>query len=419
MAGEARLQEKTSAMAWGMLAVIYFASFMAPITQFKVPPLASWLIPEYGIDAVTFGYLMSGLSIIGVILAFPAAFICRRFGLKKTMIISVAALALGSLISALANSVAFLMIARMVEGIGIGLIGVAAPSCVSVWFPDKTRGLALGIWATWMPVGITVMFNIAPSMAMSFGWHSVLWICFALCAIALVVFALAYRVPSKEKEDALAVTGSMSEAFKLLKNNSIWILGITFFVFNFLQIGVINSFYNTFLETERGMDPAIAASLTSVTTILSIFTVSGAGVISDRTKTGHRRYWLMACYALFIVAFLLAWNTGEGADATMWGFILVCAIAGGLGGGITRPMAPIIMGDSPAGAVMGMGVLQFFQNLGAAVGAPLFGLGIETLGWSTASNTILIPLCVIAFIASFFLSTRFRKGTPPLEEQAK
>lgn len=54
--------------------------------QFKIPPLSNWLFANFapvGLDGATFGLLMSAMAIIGVILAFPAAFISRRIGLKK------------------------------------------------------------------------------------------------------------------------------------------------------------------------------------------------------------------------------------------------------------------------------------------------------------------------------------------------
>lgn len=56
-------QEKTPRKAWGMLAVVYFASFVAPLVQFKTPPLASFLIPAFGMDGVTFGMQMSVIVI--------------------------------------------------------------------------------------------------------------------------------------------------------------------------------------------------------------------------------------------------------------------------------------------------------------------------------------------------------------------
>ena len=76
--------------------------------------------------------VIGAMAIIGVILAFPAAFIARRIGLKNTVLVSLACLAIGSAIGAIAGSIPMLMVSRLIEGIGIGLIGVAAPTCVSV-----------------------------------------------------------------------------------------------------------------------------------------------------------------------------------------------------------------------------------------------------------------------------------------------
>jgi predicted MFS family arabinose efflux permease len=400
--------QRTPRKAWLILAVVYFASLMAPLAQFKLPPLATWLIPEFAMDGVTFGYLMSALSVIGVLLAFPAAFICRSIGLKNVTLLSVACLAIGTLISVTTESLTLFMISRMVEGIGIGLIGISAPTCISVWFPNQTRGLALGIWATWFPIGITLMFNTAPSIANSFGWRSVFWLCFAIAVIAFVLFALVFKLPEGKKGD-MRVTGSFKDGLTYLQNRKIWILGITFFVFNFFQLGIINSFYNTFLMATQGYSEVAAASLTSVITIISIFAIPVAGAISDRVPLNKKKYFLVVCYVLFFIAFLFAWNSGAHATTTMWAFIVTVGIAGGLGGGVSRSMVPPLMGDTAMGATMGMAVFQLCQNLGAAIGAPLFGWGFENLGWSVASDVLILPLCLLASILAFFVTPRAKK----------
>ena len=297
------------------------------------------------------------------------------------------------------------MVGRMIEGVGIGLIGVSAPTCISIWFPDRTKGLALGIWATWFPIGITLMFNIAPSVANAFGWRAVFWVCFIVTMIALVVFALVYRMPQKGRKD-IGIEGTFKNSFVYLKNKQVWILGITFFVFNFIQLGVINSFYNTFLETVRGFDGVTAASLTSVVTIISIVAIPVAGAISDRISVGKRKYFIALSYALFLVAFLFAWNTGEHANIMLWVFLIVVGIASGIGGGVSRPLAPILMGGGAMGATVGMSILQFCQNLGATVGAPLFGWGFENLGWEMAGNVIVLPLCALAVAFSLFITSK-------------
>lgn len=411
-------KEKTPARAWLILAVVFFASFMAPMAQFKIPPLASWLIPEYGLDGVTFGFLMSSLSIIGMILAFPAAFICRRFGLKNTMLVSIGSLAVGTVVSVLGSSIEIIYIGRLIEGIGIGLIGVAAPSCISVWFPDSTRGLALGIWATWFPVGNVVMFNLAPVVAESFTWQTVFWGCAVLCVIAFILFMAVYNTPEGAEETNLGDI-TISSSLKYLKTPYIWALGVTFFVFNFLVLGVINTFYNTFLETVRGYPPTTAASIASVASLISIFTIPLAGFISDRVHFMKKKYIIAASYALFIVASLFAYHEGEGADAMMWTFVIMVGLANGLSGGVSRPMAPIVMGTSVAAVTMGMGVLQFMQNLGAVIGSPLFGWGYEALGWQGANFAIFVPACAVAVIASLFITTKKFKTADEMVAEAE
>ena len=102
---EKRMGEKAPALSWVMLLVTYLASICAPLTQFKIPPLSNWLFANFapvGLDGATFGLLMSAMAIIGVILAFPAAFIARRIGLKNTVLVSLACLAIGSAIGATA-----------------------------------------------------------------------------------------------------------------------------------------------------------------------------------------------------------------------------------------------------------------------------------------------------------------------------
>lgn len=406
MSATALPQEQTTPKkAWAMLAVVYIASFTAPLAQFKVPPLASWIIPTYGLDGVTFGYLMSALAIIGVILAFPAAFICRKLGLKGATLVSVGCCAVGTAIALFTNSIELLYFSRVLEGVGIGLIGVSAPTCVSVWFPEKTRGLALGIWATWVPIAITIAFNTFPTIAGAFGFQTVFMICLVIDVIAFVLFLVVFKLPEGSEGASAMYEGSLMDGFKLLKSSKIWILGVTFFIFNFVQLGVVNSFYNTFLEG-IGYSQAAASTLTSIMTVVGLVAIPIVGAVFDRTPRSKRYIILIISYVLFFIALLFAWNTGNSQVITMWAFILIGGVAAGFAGGASRPMAPTLLPQTAMGATMAMAVLQFMQNLGSAIGSPLFGWGYQTLGWANASNFILLPLLVVAMILCVFVRTK-------------
>ena len=59
---------------------------------------------------------------------------------------------------------------------GIGLIGVIAPATIAMWFPLARQGVPMGIWATWVPVGSVLMYNLAPALAAARGWQAVWWL---------------------------------------------------------------------------------------------------------------------------------------------------------------------------------------------------------------------------------------------------
>ncbi len=400
-------QDKVSGKAWGILAVTYLASFCAPLCQFKIPPLASWLFPAFhgALDSVTFGTLMSAIAIIGVVLAFPAAFIARRMGLKNVILLSVACLGVGSALGGLTNDLALLMGSRLLEGVGIGLIGVAAPSCVTIWFPERKRGLALGIWATWVPVGSVVAFNTAPAIAGAFGYQAVFFAIAAVCAVAFVLFALVYKMPPGATGD-MGVEGTFKESLKYCKNRRIWILGAVFFLFAFTTIGIMNTYYNTFLETQLGFDAQTASTLSSVIMFLSLIVAPLTGFVSDRLPLGRKYIVGLVMMLLLIPTGFFMFYTGNGAIAVMWVTIVLQGVGGGMCGGSLRPMAPMLMRNTAMGATMAMAIMQLCQNLGSAVGSPLFGAVMSQAGWQTASLVLQLPAYVLAFILCFFILPR-------------
>lgn len=122
--------EKTPRYAWVILAVTFFASICAPLGQFKVTAIAGEIIGTYGLNYAEFGMLMTCFAIIGAILAFPAAFICRRIGLRATVGIALGCIILGGFVEVITNTVVLLYLGRFLEGIGLGLVGVAAPTII-------------------------------------------------------------------------------------------------------------------------------------------------------------------------------------------------------------------------------------------------------------------------------------------------
>jgi predicted MFS family arabinose efflux permease len=86
---------KTAPYAWVILIALYMATLSTTLNLFKLPPLMTTIQTAFSVDIVKAGNLMSVFSIMGFILAFPAGFILKRFGIKMTALIAVGASAIG------------------------------------------------------------------------------------------------------------------------------------------------------------------------------------------------------------------------------------------------------------------------------------------------------------------------------------
>ena len=155
---------QTNRRAWLILAVLLLFSIAAPLNQSKVPPILPVLMESWGLPVGRAGLLMSLYAITGLLLGLPAGFIFQRAGYRWTGVLAGGSIALGAALGALSPNINVLLFSRAIEGIGTGFVAVMAPAVIAPWFP-RHRGIALGIWATWVPVGLLTMLLLAPALA--------------------------------------------------------------------------------------------------------------------------------------------------------------------------------------------------------------------------------------------------------------
>jgi len=273
-------KSQISSYAWVILVVVYFASVVAPFIQFKIPPIMPLLMQEFGIDLTRAGLLMSSIALIGLLLALPTSILLQRFGPKITLVVSLALMALGAGVGALSTTFAALLGSRVIEGMGIGLMGIAAPATIAMWFPPERRGTPMGIWATWVPVGFVLIYNIAPTMVVSLGWQSIWWLGAGFAVLMMVACGLLIRrSPMQDQMDQQAEpTPGLKHA---LANRNVWLLALEFGCMSFAMLGVA-TYYPTFLSEVRGYPLGQAAFLASLGTLVILFSAPAAGLLADR-----------------------------------------------------------------------------------------------------------------------------------------
>lgn len=96
--------------AWLVMLSAYLAGIAVALNQFKVPPVMQVLVNQLNVDLTTGGWLMSSFAVAGVILGIPAAIVLRKFGPKGSGLAALGCTVLGSVIGALANGPAILLL---------------------------------------------------------------------------------------------------------------------------------------------------------------------------------------------------------------------------------------------------------------------------------------------------------------------
>ena len=159
------------------------------------------------------------------------------------------------------------------------------------------------------------------------------------------------------------------------------------------------SFLPAFLVDERGYSLAQAAFITSLITLLGVFSAPLSGWLSD--ISGSRRTFIAIPF-LVIAALLVVPFRASGA--AIYAFVLFFGAVSGATPAVSFTAVPEVMGNARRSA-MGVAIVSIGATLGSVLGPISFGLFAERAGWVTAGYA-LIPFCLAGFGIAWVVRVR-------------
>lgn len=400
--------------AWLVTGAAYIAGVAVALNQTKVPPVMQVLIDQLHIDTVTGGWLMSSFAIAGILLALPAAMMLERLGPKRAGLIALGCTMLGSTFGALAANAALLLVGRVVEGIGLGLIIVVSPAVISMWFPPEQRGLPMGIWATWMPVGSFTIYNLSGVLLPFFGWQGVWWFGVLFAFVAFILYAFCVTSPEAAPPGRASATGPRELTRVVLYPPMLVLAGV--FAAYTLGFAGFGTWAPTYFADALGIAPAAArldASLSSLAVIPSLIV---AGWVLNRIKKRE----LVLALSLLVVGALMAWAFRLGDTGTVVPYMLALGTAAGFIPTTVFTLAPEMAPRSgPAGAPqqigVALGMVSIGQNLGMFIGPPLIGWVIAQGHWEMGNVPLMLTMALGAAASLLLVSWRMGARQPSPE----
>jgi MFS transporter, DHA2 family, methylenomycin A resistance protein len=451
--GNALTQASTRRTALVLLAVsLGFVMAMLDVTVVNVAlgdiqrtfdaPLSSlvWIIDAY---TLTFAaWLLLGGAI------------ADRIGAKRAYMLGLVWFIASSALCAVAPSGNFLIVARLLQGIGAALFMPASLSLLTEAFPDsKTRARMLGIWGAIIATAAGSGPMVGGVLVSAFGWRSIFYVNLPIGVVGAILTAIVLR-PSPIKQHpfdlpshALLMIALSGASFAMIegpalgwgswpitvsavvalvaiglvlyresraahpvipdtlsRNRRFWILNGMGFIVNFVMFGQIFaiSFYlqkglgGSALITGLRMLPMM--SVLSVTNLLSGFLVVRRGV----------RAVIFIGLGACCVGTALVGVTG--AQTSFWMLALFVAIAnGGLGLAIPAMLSGVMHEAGQTNANVGAATLNANRQIGALAGVAGTGIVLhQAAPWATEMAIVFGSFAVLMLFAIVLVHRNYR-----------
>ena len=107
-------------------------------------------------------------------------------GRKTTLLFGIAVFTLGNVLSALANSLFFMLAARFVVGIGTAAMAPVIMAYIVTRFPQDQVAKGFSLYMLISSVSVIFGPTLGGLIISAYGWRVMLWICVAICAVTFL-----------------------------------------------------------------------------------------------------------------------------------------------------------------------------------------------------------------------------------------
>ncbi len=103
-------------------------------------------------------------------------------GRRKTLLSGILIFTFGNVLSVLANSLIFMLLARFVVGIGTAAMGPVILAYIATEFPQDRVAKGFSVYMLLSSASVMIGPTLGGLIVSAYGWRTMLWVCVAICA---------------------------------------------------------------------------------------------------------------------------------------------------------------------------------------------------------------------------------------------
>ena len=371
--------------------------FLSLGVRMVYPVLLPHIRTAYGLDLGVAGLLLTVLWAAYALGQLPGGIVTDRVGERITLVVST--LLAGSMLVLVisAGSAVVVYAATALFGFGTALYGVARFTIISKTYPDN-GGVAIGVTLAAGDLGNAVLPVVVSVIATAFAWQLGLGVVVPLFVlVAALLWIIVPRQPSEGIDEGMALSRETARYVLAELRRPPVVVVTLILIIGFILALTLTGFYPTYLIEEKGLSPAVAATLYSLYFALGVVVKPLAGSAYDRF--GIRR----TLPFIFVVALaaLLLLSVVEG----VWPLVAVTVMLSSLLGNIaiTMPYLTDLLPEEIQGT--GLGLLRTTYMLVAAGSPSLFGV-LADRGYFDEGFVLLAAMAGVMALLVFLLPRR-------------
>ncbi len=156
---------------WWLLANVMVGTFMAVLDATIVNVGLPKIMASFGVGIDKIEWVLTAYM-LALAVSLPAAgWLADRFGYKRMYFLGLLLFTLGSFLCGVSSSEDFLVLSRVIQGLGAGALMPIGMAIITREFPPNQRGLALGFWAVSAAASVSFGPLIGGYLVDNFNWQ--------------------------------------------------------------------------------------------------------------------------------------------------------------------------------------------------------------------------------------------------------
>ena len=200
---------KSPLYKWFVLANIMVGTFMVVLDSTIVNVSLPKIMSSFGVGLSTIQWVITAYMLSMAAMLPTSGWLADKFGYKRVYFWGLFLFTVGSLLCGLSNDESTLIISRVIQGLGAGMVQPLGMAIITREFPIKQRGLALGFWAISAAASVSFGPLIGGYLVDNFSWQLIFDVNVPIGILALIFTIVIQREfvsPSTRKFDYIGFT---------------------------------------------------------------------------------------------------------------------------------------------------------------------------------------------------------------------